>query len=198
MSGRRVGRLVAVVAETVIRFAANATNSVQYGKILPAFAALLVVVAVPILFRVDIPSVAANTILKCYDSSGNHEPCAAQASVSLPRFDDRTTGVHQPASWATTALNQQESWTTTALNQQESWTTPAVNQPADWKTSTSAARRSGTPRKHQASAICGRRLLRCFFSALRRKVTHFASDAAVEAGALPTRELREGYRPKNL
>jgi hypothetical protein len=69
MSGRRVRRPVSDTAKPIILLAANATNSVRHSKILflGAFAPLLLVVAVPILFRADIPSVAANSTLNCYD-----------------------------------------------------------------------------------------------------------------------------------
>jgi hypothetical protein len=189
MSGRRVGRPVSNPAETVTPIAANATNSVSYRKILlsGAFAALLVVVAASVLFRVDMSSVAASGILKCYDNAGNYEPCVAPASASLSQFIGRTIEAHQPASWTTTALYQQDSPATTA-----------VDQPENWKTSAPAARRSGTPRKRPASAISGRRLIPRFFSALRRGVTHLASAAAIESGALPAREPKERYRPKDL
>lgn len=193
MSGRRV-RAVAETAQTVIAFAAGAINSDLYRRILPAFAALLVVAAVPILFRVDMPSVAASSILKCYDSAGNYEPCAAQASASLSEFNGRTAQAHQPAALATIALNKQD-LITIAVNQQESSTTTTVDQPPDWKTSAPVARRSNMPRRRQAFGRCS---IRCFFSALRKKVTHFASVAATEAGSIPAREPREGYRSKNL
>jgi hypothetical protein len=158
-------------------FAAYATSSVPHGKILllGAFAALLVVVAVPILFRVDVPAVAANSTLKCYDSAGNAEPCVTRASAS-PSQDDPTTGA-QPASW-----------TTTALYQQVSLATSAVDQPANWTKSTPAVRRSTMPGKRPGSTDCGRRFIPCFFSSLRRGLTHIASVAASVGQARPARE----------
>jgi hypothetical protein len=201
MSGRRVGYLVADTAEAVITFAANATNSALYSKILLTFAVLLAVAAVPMLCRIDIPSAAANSILKCYDNTGNYEPCAARAGAPLSRFVGQTVGANQPAGLATIALNQPENLVTTEFNQQQNLTTTTLNpqqspitaavEPADWKTIAPAARRNSTIRERRASTICERRLIRCFFSALRKKVTHFASAAAVEAGSLPTRKLRD-------
>jgi hypothetical protein len=159
-------------------FAAKATNSVLAGKILllGAFAALLVVVAVPILFRVDVPAVAANSTLRCYDSAGNAEPCVTRASASSSQLDGQTTEA-QPASW-----------TTTALYQQVSLATSAVDQPANWTKSTPAARRSSTQGKRLASTNCGRRLIPCFFSSLRRGLTHIASVAASVGQTRPARE----------
>jgi hypothetical protein len=189
MSGRQVRRLVSYTAETVLAFAASAANSVQYGKVLPlgAFATFLVVVTAPILFRADVRPVGANSTLKCYDSAGNYELCPARASASLSLINGPTTWPYQPASWATTARYQQESRTSAD-----------VDQAAHWRTGAPAARRSVTPRKRMALAICGRRLIPCVFSALRKEVTHLASAAAIEAGALPARGLKERYRPKDL
>jgi hypothetical protein len=176
MSGRRARRPISDTAATIIRFAANATSSVPRSKILllGALAALLVVVAVPILFRVHMPPVAASSPLKCYDSAGNYKPCLMQASASL---NDRTTEAHQPASWTTTALYQQASLATTELDQ-----------PASWATSAPAAQRSGTPGKRPALAICGQRFIPCFFSTLRRGLTRIASVAANVGRARPARE----------
>jgi hypothetical protein len=179
MIGRRVRRLVSDTAETVIPLVANATSSVPRSKILflGAFAPLLVAVAVPTLFLADMPSVATNSTLNCYDSAGNYEPCGTQANASPSQINGRTTGIHEQASWTTTALYQQAIWATTA-----------VDQPANWTTSVPAARRSSTPGKRQASAICGRRLIPCFFSALRRRLTHIASVVASVGQARPTKE----------
>jgi hypothetical protein len=173
MSGRQVRRPVSDTAKPIVPLAANATNSVPHSKILflGAFAPLVVVVAVPILFRVDMPSVAVN----CYDSAGNYEPCVTRASASPSQFNGRTTEAHQPTSW-----------TTTALYQQAIWPTPIVDQLSNWTTSAPAARRSSTRGKRPAT--CGRRLMPCFFSALRRGLTHIASVAATVGQARPARE----------
>ncbi|HTV35275.1 MAG TPA: hypothetical protein VMF12_02500 [Xanthobacteraceae bacterium] len=232
MSGRRVSRAVLVAVEVAdaveaaIRFAAYAARSLPYSRIPLAFAGLLVVVSVPMLFRADMPSMAASSRLKCYDSAGNYVPCAAQARANLLPFGDQTTAFHQQASATTTALNQQEDLQreglqredlqreglpTTALRQQESWqqeswrqvslqqdnlqqaslATTVIDQQEKWKPSAPAARRSATLRKGPESVIYGRHLIPRFFSALRKKVTHFASVAAIEAGALPGRGVRE-------
>jgi hypothetical protein len=160
-------RPISDTAETVIPFTPNARNSVPNSKILllGTFVALLVFVAVPIFFRVAIPQVTASSTLKCYDSAGNHEPCLMRASASPPRFDGRTTDhPHQPPSWITTALYQPASWATTALHQPASGTTTAP-----------AAGRSSTPGRRAGFAICRQRLIPCFFSALRTRLTHIAS-----------------------
>jgi hypothetical protein len=178
MSSRRVSHLVSDAAETVTPFAANTPNSVPRRKILllAALSALLVIAAVPALFWVNRPAVAAHSTLKCYDSAGNHEPCLTQAGASQSRFNGRTTEAQQPANW-----------TTAALEQSESWTASAADQPASLTTSAPAARNGHTPRRRPASAICGRRLLPCFFSALRKEITHIAYVAA-KVGARPARE----------
>lgn len=153
---------------------------------LGAFASLLAVVAVPILFRADMQSAAANRALNCYDSAGNHEPCVTRANTSPSQFSGRTTGAHQPAGWTTTALYQQAIWPTNAVDQSVNWTISAVDQPANRTTSAPPARRSSTPGRR--SATCGRHLIPCFFSALRRGVTHIASVAATVGQARPARE----------
>ena len=157
-----------------------------FSKILflGAFASLLVVVAVPILFRADMQSVAANRTLNCYDSAGNYEPCVTRANASPSQFIGRTTGAHQPASWTTTALYQQAIWRTNAVDQPANWN--AVDQPANRTTSAPPARRSSTPGKRLAT--CGRRLMPCLFSALRRGLTHVASIAATVGQARSARE----------
>jgi hypothetical protein len=179
MSGQQVRRPISDTAPTVVPFAANATDSVPHSKILlfGAFAALLMVVAVPLLFRVDMPPVAASSTLKCYDSDGHYEPCLMQASASTPRLNDRTTEAHQPASWTTIALYQQASWAATELDQ-----------PASWTASAPAAQRSTTPGKRPALAICGQRFIPCFFSTLRRRLAHIASATAIVGRARPARE----------
>ena len=160
----------------------------HFGKIpfLGAFAPLLVVIVVLILFRADMLLVAANSKLNCYDSAGNYESCVTQASASPSRSNGRTAGAHQLASWTATALYQQAIWTATAVDQPANWTTNAVDQPADRTTSAPAARRSSTMEKH--SAICRRRLIPCFFSALRRGFTHIAAVAATVGHAHSARE----------
>lgn len=180
MSSRRVRRRVAAVAETVMAFATKATRSVAPHKILilAALAALLPVAAVPtLLYRADRTSVAANSTLKCYDSVGNYEPCAARARASAARLDGRTTGSDQPPSWITTALYQEANWPANA-----------VDQPANWTTGVPAARHASAPRKRRALAGCRRHLIPCFFSALRKGVTHIASAAANLGQARPARE----------
>jgi len=167
----------ASVASRLARGFGGSMSVRPFGKILflGAFASLLAVVAVPILFRADMQSAAANRTLNCYDSGGNYEPCVTRASASPSQFNGRTTGAHQPANW-----------TTTALYQQTIWPTNAVDQPVNWTTSAPPARRSSTPGKRPAT--CGRHLIPCFFSALRRGVTHIASVAATVGQARPARE----------
>jgi hypothetical protein len=230
MSGQRVRLAVLESAETAIRFAANATSAIWHSKflLLGALAALLVLAAVPILSRADMPSVAANGTLTCYDSAGmpilcrgdrlpvaanralkcnsgagNSQPCLTRASAS----PSRAITAHQPADGPTTAPFQQASSTPTAPYQQASdpyqqasetapapyqqptpvtaapdqqtGSTPAaVVQPANWTTGAPAARRSISLAKRRPSARCRRHSLTCFFSALRRGVTHMASVAA--------------------
>jgi hypothetical protein len=180
MTSKRVRRLISNAAETVIRFAVQAINSVRLSKILllAALVALLLVAAVPLLFRVGAQPVAASSTLKCYDNAGNAEPCLAQAKASAPRSAGRTTEAHQPASWATIALYRQESWVTSALAQPASWT---VSEPP-------VARRSTTSARRPASSVCRHRFIACFFSALRRGVTHMASVAATVGRARPATE----------
>jgi hypothetical protein len=183
MGGWRVSRFIPDTAETLMPFATNVINLFPRGKVLllGAFSALLVAVAAPIIVG---PPVAANSSLKCHDSAGNYEPCLTEASTS-PRFSRQTTESHQAPSWTTTALYQQESWAITALDQPAKWKTTAIDQSAYLTTSAPAARRS-TPGKR--SAICGRRLIPCFFSALRSGFTHIASVAATMGQARPAKE----------
>jgi hypothetical protein len=199
MSGRRLRRLVSNAAGTVVALAANAANSVQYGKVLlvGAFAALVAVVAVPIFIRADMPSVGSNNTLKCYDRAGNYQPCPARANASPSRLNGPPAGTYQPASWATVALYQRESSPTiaVALSDRENSPTIAAEQPASAKANAPAAKRSITLRRRTASANCGRHLIPCVFSALRRGVTHLASVAATEAGTRPPRALRDRDRP---
>jgi hypothetical protein len=134
------------------------------------------VAAIPVLFQADLPPLAANSTLKCYDHAGNAEPCGTRARGSSARLDGPAAGAHQPPSWITTALYQEPNWAT-----------PALDQPANEPASAPAARHSTRLRRHPASAACQRRVIPCFFSALRRGVTHLASVAAEAAQARPAR-----------
>lgn len=213
MGGRQVGHPGSDAAETVIPIAADAANSIGRRNIgrrnilrLGAVAALLVVVAVPLLFEADIPSVAANSTLKCYDRYGSPEPCVTQASAFPSRFDGRTMAAPQPApwtaiaayqprswtasprqqaSWATTGTDQQVSWATTAVDQQASGASAAVDQSANSAT-TAAARRAAL--KRRALAKCRRNLIPCFFSTLRKGLTHIATAVAAAGQARPAKE----------
>jgi hypothetical protein len=178
MSGRRARQPVLDTAESVIQFATNAANWIPRSGIplLGAFAALPVIVAIPILFQTDTPPVAADSTLKCYDSAGNYQPCLTQASAAPSRFSGQTTWTLRPPTWTTAALYQESSWATTA-----------IDQPAN-STSAPVARRSGKPGKRLALAACGRRLVPCVFSTLRRGLTHIASVAASMVRARPARE----------
>jgi hypothetical protein len=166
------------MAATVIGFA-KATNSFPHRKILllGALAALLMAASVPILSFADLPTGAATSTLKCYDSAGNSESCATRASASAPQLNGRTTASHRLPGWITTALYQEAPSAG-----------GAVEQPANETTSAPAARRTSAPRKHVASAACSRRVIPCFFSALRRGVTHIASAAANLSQPRPARE----------
>ena len=144
---------------------------------LAAFATFLVVVVASLLFRATVPSLTADSTLKCYDSAGNHEPCATRATTSQTQFNDRASGIHQPPSWTATALYQQTIWPTAALDRSAIWPATAVDEPAD-STDSAAAYRSSTPVKRPASVSCRRRLVPCFFFALRRGLTQIASVAA--------------------
>jgi hypothetical protein len=166
-------RRVSDAAKALIPLAAKATSfKIPFLGALPT---LLVVVAAPILFRANMPSVAANSTLKCYDGGGNYEPCATRASASRSQLNGRPS-THQSLNWTATALYQQTIWPTAALDKSAIWPARAVDEPADWTTS-SAAPRSSTPRKHPALVTCRRRLVPCFFSALRRGLTQIASVA---------------------
>lgn len=196
MSDRRVRRLVSDAAETVMLFATNA-GAFAALLFLGAFAALLVVVAVPILSRADtppadrslkcydsagqsqpcvaglsrddMPPMQANSPLKCYDNAGQYQPCVTQASASQSRFNGRTAGADQLASWITTALYQ-------------------VDLTENGTTSAPVARHGSTSRKRPASATCRRRLIPCFLSTLRRGLTRIASVAETAGRARPARE----------
>lgn len=165
MSNREVRRPGSATAETSVPPAAPATHSALQIKILPlgAFAALLTVAATLILL---IPSGPGNSTLKCYDSAGNYEPCGTQASASPVRSESRTAAVHRAPSWIGTALYNLSS-------EKPNWEA-ASEQPVNSAINAPAARR--TTRKHLAS-VCGRRLMPCLFSAVRRGITHLASAA---------------------
>lgn len=200
MNGRRVRRLVSGTAESVMMIAASAAKFIPRGKILlsGAFAALFFVVAVPMLFEAGTPPVAADGTLRCYDGAGNHEPCVAQTSAAPRRLNRPAIGALRPPSWTTVALYEQSSWTTAAFDPPSSWATPAVDQQTAGTTtaavdqpenSTSApVARRGRWGKHQASAACKRHLIPCFFSTLRKGLTHIASAAANLARVRPARE----------
>lgn len=177
MSNQRVQPPVSETTETAT-VCAIATRSVQHRKILVlgTFATLLVAIAVPVLFTADRPSVAANSTLKCYDRAGNDEPCGTRAGAAPPRLNGRANVAHRT------------SWITTALYHPETWQAPALDQAADGTTNAPAARRSIAPRKRLALAVCRRRFIPCFFSALRKGVTHLASVAATVGQARPVRE----------
>jgi hypothetical protein len=178
MSSRRARRPVSDAAESVIKFAANTANSIPRSKflLLGAFAALPVIIAVPILVQTDTLPVAADSTLKCYDRAGNYQPCLTQASAAPSRFNGQTTSTIRPPTWTTAALYQEASWATTA-----------VDQPAN-STSAPVARHSSKFGKRLALAACGRHLIPCVFSTLRRGLTHIASVAASMGRARPARE----------
>jgi hypothetical protein len=178
MTGQRARCRVSERANPIIAFAINATNLVPNRSILylGAFAPLLVVATLPISFRADAPSVEASSTLNCYDSAGNYEPCETRAGTSPSQFNSlnsRAIELNQPVSWTTTALYQQAIWPTPAVDQTENWPTSVVNQPTNSRTSAPTAQRSNTSGRR--SSICGRRLIPCFFSVLRRRLTHIAS-----------------------
>ena len=164
MSGQEVRRPVSATAETSP--AAPATHSALQSKILPlgAFAALLTVAAILILL---IPSGPGNSTLKCYDSAGNYEPCGTRASAPPARSESRTAAVHRAPSWIATALYN-------ASPEKPNWEAAGAEQPVNSAINAPTARR--TSKKHLASA-CGRHLMPCFFSAVRRGFTHLASAA---------------------
>src|SRR5262249_23510440 len=146
LGGSMGDRRVSDAAKTLIPLAARAASfKIPFLGALPT---LLVVVAAPILFRANMPSVTANSTLKCYDGGGNYEPCATRANASRSQFNGRSS-IQQPLSWTTTALYQQTIWPATALDKSAIWPATVVDEPADWTTS-AAASRSNTPRKHPA------------------------------------------------
>lgn len=177
MSGGQVKYPGSATAETAVPPAAHATHPLPHSKILPlaALAALLTAAATLILFM---PSGAGNSTLRCYDRAGNYEPCGTQASAPEARADSRTARIHRPPSWIVAALYR-PNW------EKPTWETPAVEQPVNSTASVPAAHRSS--KKHLASA-CGRHLMPCFFSAVRRGITHLASAAGTIGQVRPARE----------
>ena len=166
-------------AEAVIGFAAKAASSVLHSKILcsGAAAALLAIAAVPLFSGKNTPPVTANGTLRCYGDAGNYEPCVTAARASPLQLNSRTIAADPPASW-----------TTTVLYQQARWAIAAADEPANRETSPAVSPRSNTPAKHAASPACRRKLIPCFFSALRRGLTHIASAAVNLGQARPARE----------
>ncbi len=146
MSGRQVRRPVSDTAKPIIPLAANATNSVPL--FLGAFAPLLVVVAVPILFRADMPSVAANSTLNCYDSAGNYEPCVPRAEcvpITIKWPNNRgpsTSKLDNKRALSTSNLANNYSRSTSKLDNKRSRSTSRSR-----TISAPAARRSSTPAK---------------------------------------------------
>lgn len=202
MGARRSRRLVFGSAGAVIPLAANAVNSVSRSsfRLLVVVAALLVIVAIPILCAPDVSSAAgngaltcydsagnsilcrssmpmlpANNTLKCYDSAGRYESCPTLASAPLSEVSAPTIGNDEP-----------ETVTTTASYREPSSTFAPANQLANWAASAPTALPASAPEKRRAAVACGRRLIPCFFSALRRGVTHVALVAS-RHGARPAR-----------
>lgn len=199
MSGRRVKWLISGMAEGVMLIAAGAAKFIPRGKILVsgASAALLFVVAVPMLFEAGAPPVAADGTLRCYDGAGNHQPCVTHASAPPARLNRPAIGALRPPSWTTVALYEQSSWTTAALDPPSSWATPAVDQQSVATTAavdqpensaSAPVARRGRWGKHSAAAACKRHLIPCFFSTLRKGLTHIASAAANLARVRPAKE----------
>jgi hypothetical protein len=176
VSDRQVTRPVSVETAPV---AAGAKQSFPYGRtlVVGAVAAFLSLAALSMAFRAAMPSVAANSTLKCYDSAGNDEPCGTRASASAAPANGGTLDAHHPPGWMATALYRQA---TSATN--------VVDPPANSITNAPAPRIAGKTRRRLAQAICNRRMVPCFFSALRRGVTHFVSVAAAASQARPARE----------
>jgi len=191
-----------------IPFAANATNWVPHSKtlLLATFAALLFLGAFAVLHvvvtapsRADMPPVLANRTLKCYDGTGKYEPCVTllsrahiapkPANSTLRCYD--SAGQYEPCVTRATASQSRFSGPTTGADQLASWTITAlypVDQPANWTASAPAAWRSGTSERRPARAVCRRRLVPCFFSALQKGLAHIASVAATVGETRPARE----------
>lgn len=166
-------------AKTVVGFAAGAASFCRHRKILllAAFVAFLAVAAIPLFSQKNTPPVAASGTLKCYGSAGNYEPCVMAATVPALPLRGRTTPPDQPASW-----------TVTTLYQQARWSTATADEPANWETSPPAATRSNAQARHASAPACRRKLIPCFFSALRKGLTQIASAAANLGQARPARE----------
>lgn len=182
MSGPEVRRPGSATTETSVPPAAPGTHSALQSKVLPlgAFAALLTAAAILILL---IPSGPGNSTLQCYDGAGNYEPCGTQASASPARSESQTAAVHRAPSWIATALYKPSAEKPSA--EKPNWEAAGTEQLVNSAISAPTARR--TTRKHLASA-CGRRLMPCFFSAVRRGITHLASAAGAIGQARPPRE----------
>ena len=170
---------VSGTAETIIPLAADAAGPVPHSNTrrLAGFAALFLFVAVPI----DMPSVAENSTLKCYDGFGHPEPCVTETSAAPSRPTVRIAAAFQQANWTATAPAQ-PSQPAQPL-QQASLVTSAADQPASSTTSAPAVQR-----KRSAAAACRRNLLPCLFSNLRKKITHIASAVVAAGQARPPRE----------
>lgn len=177
---------VSDAAENVIPFAASAANWLSHGKILlvGAATALLVISAIPIISGADTPLAAGHRALQCYDSAGNYVLCrtdkpSVSANNALKCYDG--AGIYQPCVSATRAgaAPPRDLGQIATDHQPPSPTVTARYQPASVATSAPAARRGNSPGKHRVSSICGRRLIPCFFSTLRKGVTHMASLAAM-------------------
>ena len=206
MSGRRLRDPASDTAAPVVASAVQATHSLPSKKTLrfgasAALAALVVAISAVTFFRADMPSVAADSTLKCLDRFGHYEPCVAQASPPPSRPNEPTAGTQRPASsttasaptppkasWAATALYKPTSWTATTATQQTSWTTAAAEPPADSAATAPTDPRATTPPK-RATASCRRRAVACFFTALKKKLTHIAT--AVAAAGQPKPGTRE-------
>lgn len=181
--------------------AANAVSSVSHSsfRLLVVAAALLVIVAIPILGAPDVSSAAGNGALTCYDSAGNSMLC--RSSMPLPtanstlkcydsagRYESCATLASAPLSEVSDPIgnDQPETVTTTASYREPSPTFAPANQLANWAASAPTALPASAPEKRRAAVACGRRLIPCFFSVLRRGVTHVALVAS-RHGARPAR-----------
>jgi hypothetical protein len=208
MSRRRVRGLVSDAAKGAIAFVAHAIKFASAGKIAPvgAFVGLIALLAVPLLYQAYVPSLTADSTLKCYDSAGNVAPCTTLASASPSRSNVREAEFDRTAAWTAAAFyqrarspkpvfdqDQQASSPRAAFDQQDqdqqdqdqqdqaSLPATAGSQPPSRATSALPIRRSNLLHRRAASASCGRHLIPCFFSTLRKGVTHLAAAAARHA-----------------